>query len=278
MRRTLAATAAALVLGCGVPQAVAQTWRPSFDILLSGQRIATVTTPDTIDYGSHPPASGLDVSLHNGGPVECMFTATTGTASQYARIGGSIGWNPTSGTWTEPALIHLALPVPVTWTLSLSCGAAGSANATVSTELPPPPPSPSTSPAAALAANVAPTPSPKGATPSTSPSRTSTSSPAPPARAVTARRAGTTTAAFAPATISAPSAPTSTPTPSPTIPPEATQILDPPSPLHPVPAPLAAAPSQHPSSHLARWLGLGFLGLFAAFCVVHFGFGRYRAE
>ena len=131
-----------------VPPALAQTYAPTFDLVMSGT-IVQVTHDQTFDYGSHPPGTSIAAQLHNGPNPECGFTATrsdTG-ASQYQNIGGSNGYDM-SGRYTDPPPVVLSLPVPIVWTLTLACGQFGTVRATVSTELPPPPPpAPSPSPA-----------------------------------------------------------------------------------------------------------------------------------
>ncbi|HWD71855.1 MAG TPA: hypothetical protein VG779_04950 [Actinomycetota bacterium] len=131
------------------PPALAQTYAPTFDLVVSGT-IVQVTHAQTFDYGAHPPSASIVAQLHNGPNPECVFTATrsdTG-ASQYQDIGGSNGYD-TTGHYTDPPPVVLPLPVPIVWTLTLACGQAGTIRATVSTELPPPPPPPpSPSPAA----------------------------------------------------------------------------------------------------------------------------------
>src|SRR5438876_7891479 len=125
-----------------VPRVLAQTYAPTFDLVVSGT-IVQVTHDQTFDYGSHPPGVSITAQLHNGPNPECVFTATrsdTG-ASQYQDIGGSNGYD-TSGHYTDPPPVVLQLPVPIVWTLTLACGPAGGIKATVSTELPPPPPPP----------------------------------------------------------------------------------------------------------------------------------------
>ena len=136
------------VLGLTLP-ALAQTYAPTFDLVVSGT-IVQVTHDQTFDYGAHPPGASITAQLHNGPNPECVFTATrsdTG-ASQYQNIGGSNGYD-TSGRYTDPPPVVLALPLPIVWTLTLACGQAGTIRATVSTELPPPPPPPPPSPSPA---------------------------------------------------------------------------------------------------------------------------------
>src|SRR2546427_711967 len=90
-----------LVLGL-VPPALAQTYAPTFDLVVSGT-IVQVTHDQTFDYGAHPPGASITAQLHNGPNPECVFTATrsdTG-ASQYQNIGGSNGYD-TSGRYTDP--------------------------------------------------------------------------------------------------------------------------------------------------------------------------------
>ncbi|HEX9316843.1 MAG TPA: hypothetical protein VGA71_15725 [Actinomycetota bacterium] len=134
--------ALALAMLSAVPPALAQTWAPMFDLVVSGT-IVQVTHDQTFDYGAHPPGASIVAQLHNGPNPECVFTATrndTG-ASQYQNIGGSNGYD-TSGRYTDPPPVVLQLPLPIVWTLTLACGQAGTIRATVSTELPPPPPPP----------------------------------------------------------------------------------------------------------------------------------------
>ena len=130
-----------VVLG-PVPPALAQTYAPTFDLVVSGT-VVQVTHDQTFDYGAHPPGASIAAQLLNGPNPECVFTATrsdTG-ASQYQNIGGSNGYD-TSGHYTDPPQVVLPLPIPIVWTLTLACGQFGTSRATVSTELPPPPPPP----------------------------------------------------------------------------------------------------------------------------------------
>src|SRR5437870_130075 len=163
-----------LVLG-PVPPALAQTYAPTFDLVMSGT-IVQVTHDQTFDYGSHPPGASIAAQLHNGPNPECGFTATrsdTG-ASQYQNIGGSNGYD-TSGRYTDPPPVVLSLPVPIVWTLTLACGQFGTVRATVSTELPPPPPPPpppSPSPAARPTAHATQPATPASPKPTPSAKRT----------------------------------------------------------------------------------------------------------
>src|SRR5437763_10281496 len=105
-----------------VPPPLAQTYAPTFDLVMSGT-IVQVTHDQTFDYGSHPPGASIAAQLHNGPNPECGFTATrsdTG-ASQYQNIGGSNGYD-TSGRYTDPPPAVLSLPVPTVWTWPLACG------------------------------------------------------------------------------------------------------------------------------------------------------------
>ena len=107
-----------------VPRVLAQTYAPTFDLVVSGT-IVQVTHDQTFDYGAHPPGASIAAQLHNGPNPECVFTATrsdTG-ASQYQNIGGSNGYD-TSGRYTDPPPVVLALPLPIVWTLTLACGQA----------------------------------------------------------------------------------------------------------------------------------------------------------
>jgi hypothetical protein len=125
-----------------VPPASAQTYAPTFDLLVSGT-VVQITHNQTFDYGAHPPGASIAAQAHNGPNPECVFGATrsdTG-ASQYQNVGGSNGYD-TTGHYTDPPPVVLQLPVPIVWTLTLACGQAGTLKATVSTELPPPPPPP----------------------------------------------------------------------------------------------------------------------------------------
>ena len=139
-RRGLAALTLA-ALGMGTP-ALAQTYAPTFDLVVSGT-VVQVTHDQTFDYGAHPPGASIVAQLHNGPNPECAFTATrsdTG-ASQYQNIGGSNGYD-TTGHYTDPPPVVLQLPIPIVWSLTLACGQSGTLKATVSTEPPPPPPPP----------------------------------------------------------------------------------------------------------------------------------------
>lgn len=139
-RRGLAALTLA-ALGLATP-ALAQTYAPTFDLVVSGT-VVQVTHDQTFDYGAHPPGGSIVAQLHNGPNPECAFTATrsdTG-ASQYQNTGGSNGYD-TTGHYTDPPPVVLQLPIPIVWNLTLACGQSGTLKATVSTELPPPPPPP----------------------------------------------------------------------------------------------------------------------------------------
>src|SRR5262249_58966309 len=99
-RRALVALAL-VVLG-PAPPAIAQTWAPSFDLLVGGT-VVNVTANQNFDYGSHPPAPSIAAQAHNGPYPECVFSATrndTG-ASQYQNVGGSNGFD-TTGHYTDP--------------------------------------------------------------------------------------------------------------------------------------------------------------------------------
>src|SRR5436305_1956468 len=137
------AFAALTLLATGlVPPAFAQTWTPTFDLIVPGTTVH-VTHDQTFDFGFHPPDTSIGAQLHNGPNPECLFSAKrsdTG-ATQYRNIGGSNGYD-SSGNYTDPPRVLLSLPIPVVWTLTLACGPAGTIKVTVSTEAPPPPPPP----------------------------------------------------------------------------------------------------------------------------------------
>jgi hypothetical protein len=172
-RRGLAALTLA-VLGLATP-ALAQTYAPTFDLVVSGT-VVQVTHDQTFDYGAHPPGASIVAQLHNGPNPECVFTATRSDTggSQYQNIGGSNGYD-TTGHYTDPPPVVLQLPIPIVWSLTLACGQSGTLKSTVSTELPPPPPPPPPPPSPTQApgpthATQPPTPaSPPKATPSAKP-------------------------------------------------------------------------------------------------------------
>jgi hypothetical protein len=213
------------------PPALAQTYTPTFDLVVSGT-IVQVTHDQAIDYGAHPPGASIVAQLHNGPNPECVFTATrsdTG-ASQYQNIGGSNGYD-TTGHYTDPPPVVLQLPVPIVWTLTLACGQAGTIRATVSTELPPPPPPPPPPPS--------PSPAPGPTTHATQPPTPAS----PPKRTPSARR---TPSVLGQSTSRAPGQ--GSPAPSPSVP-AATPIVVTPTPTAPAPA---AASSPSPSASASR--------------------------
>jgi hypothetical protein len=198
-RRALAALALA-VLGLA-PPALAQTYAPVFDLVVSGT-VVQVTHDQTFDYGAHPPGASIVAQAHNGPNPECVFSATrsdTG-AAQYQNVGGSNGYD-TTGHYTDPPPVVLQLPIPIVWTVTLACGQAGSVKATVSTELPPPPPPPPPPPSPTPAAG----PATHGIPPATPPS--------PPKPSPSARR---TPSVLGQSTSRAPSQ--ASPAPSPSVP------------------------------------------------------------
>src|SRR2546427_13204733 len=101
-----------LVLGL-VPPALAQTWAPTFDLIVSGT-VVQVTHDQTFDYGSHPPGASIAAQLHNGPNPDCVITPTPSdtAASQYQNIQGSNRYETTCHS-TEPPQAGLALPVPI---------------------------------------------------------------------------------------------------------------------------------------------------------------------
>lgn len=125
--------------------AQAQTWVPSFVLVVSGNNVS-ITSNQTFDYGATPPVDsvthspGVTVQLHNGPNPECLFSASSSAGDvKYVSIGGSNGYD-SANHYTDPPSIALRLPVPMRWTLNLNCQSAGVVTAIVSTEAPPPSP------------------------------------------------------------------------------------------------------------------------------------------
>jgi hypothetical protein len=125
--------------------AQAQTWAPSFVLVVSGTSVS-ITSNQTFDYGATPPVDsvthspGVTVQLHNGPNPECLFSASSSAGdTQYVSIGGSNGYD-SANHYRDPPPMALRLPVPMRWTLNLNCQSAGVVTAIVSTEVPQPSP------------------------------------------------------------------------------------------------------------------------------------------
>ena len=133
------------IAGSALAASPAQAAGPSFDLTPGPTGgVVTVDHSQTFDYGSTRPPVSVVVQVHNGGP-ECLFTAQgdNGVIDKHD-TGGSVGWNPTPGTFTDPPPLTYPLAAPATLTLTLSCGQAGTIQAIAKDELPPPPaPTPS---------------------------------------------------------------------------------------------------------------------------------------
>lgn len=252
---------------CHMTPAQAQTYAPRFT--LTGIGTVEVTSNQVFDYKSSPPAEAT-VQLHNGPNPECQFSAVSNTgAAQYRSIGGSNGYD-SKGGYTDPAAVHIPLPVPIIQTLTLACGASGTIKATLTTEAPPPAPVCPCGPIPGGPLPVTPTPAPPPpATLAVTPKATPT-----PARAVPKPVPKPVVPAPAPK-------PDPVPTPTPT-PPEVVQTASPMS--DPTPSPSPTPVPDHVSydagakvvksvahhGHFPTWIFLVALIVVGGGCIVLF--------